>query len=337
MKGYEIQKFGIDELALVEKDVPKPRGGEVLVKFSAFSINHRDLMMVEGNYNPRLRFPAIPFSDAAGEVVEIGEGVTRWKTGDRVMPIFMQKWIGGEIDKDKAKSAIGGGNKNWDGVLSEFGTFNQEGLVKIPEHLSFEEAATLPCAGVTAWNALAVSGRLKAGDTVVTLGTGGVSVFALQLAKMFGAEVISTSSSDEKLERMAKLGSGHTINYREREDWDKAILEMTDGKGVDHVVEVGGAGTLGRSISAAKIGGHIALIGALDSGGEFSPVSVLMKAIRVQGIFVGSRSYFEELNTAVSVNRLKPVIDKVFDLKETREALKYMKSGSHFGKIVIKV
>jgi NADPH:quinone reductase-like Zn-dependent oxidoreductase len=294
-------------------------------------------MMVEGNYNPRLRLPAVPFSDGAGEVVEIGEGVSRWKIGDRVMPIFMQTWIGGEIDKDKAKSAIGGGNKHWDGVLSEFGTFNQEGLVKIPEHLSFEEAATLPCAGVTAWNALAVSGKLKAGDTVVTLGTGGVSVFALQIAKMFGAEVISTSSSDEKLERMAQLGSGHTINYRKREDWDKAILEMTDGKGVDHVVEVGGAGTLGRSISAAKIGGHIALIGALDSGGEFSPVSVLMKSIRVQGIFVGSRSYFEDLNTAVSVNRLKPVIDKVFYFSETREALKYMKSGSHFGKIVIKI
>jgi NADPH:quinone reductase-like Zn-dependent oxidoreductase len=337
MKAYEIHRFGIDELVLAEREIPKPRAGEVLVKFAAFSINRRDLMVIEGTYNPRLRMPAVPFSDAAGEVVEVGEGVKRWKAGDRVSPIFMQKWIGGDVDLEKAKTAIGAGSR-WDGVLREYAVFDEEGLVKIPEHLSFEEAATLPCVGVTVWNALCASGNLKAGETVLTLGTGGVSVAALQIAKLFGAEVIATSSSDEKLGRMAALGAGHTINYREREDWDAAVLELTDGKGVDHVVEVGGAGTLGRSVSAAKIGGHVALIGALDGGGgDFSPTKVLMKAIRVQGIYVGSRSHFEDLNRAVSINRMKPVIDSVFGFDEAAAALEHMKSGSHFGKIIIKI
>jgi len=336
MKVYEIEKFGIDELLFVDRDTPKPAANEVLIKFHAFSINYRDVMMIEGTYNPRLRVPAIPFSDGAGEIVEIGEKVTRWKVGDRVSPIFMQGWIDGRIDKGISRTAIGGG-KPWDGVLREYAAFDESGIVAIPEYLSYQEAATLPCAAVTAWNALAVSGNLRAGDTVLTLGTGGVSVFALQIAKMFGAEVISTSSSDEKLSKMRELGADHLINYRTREDWDKAVMDLTGGRGVDHVVEVGGTGTLSRSVNAVRIGGHIALIGALDISGEFNPLPLFMKSIRAQGIFVGSRSYFEALNKAFAVNEIKPVIDKVFDLSSTREALKYMKSGSHVGKVVIKV
>lgn len=336
MRTYEIQKFGIDELALIEQDTATPKANEVLIKFHAFSINFRDVMVIEGAYNPRLRFPAIPFSDGAGEIVEIGENVTRWKVGDRVSPIFTQGWIDGEISKEISRTAIGGG-KPWDGVLREYAAFDEKGVLAIPEYLSYQEAATLPCAGVTAWHALAVSGKLKAGDTVLTLGTGGVSVFALQIAKMFGAEVISTSSSDEKLSKMKELGADHLINYRTREDWDKAVLEITDGKGVDHVVEVGGSGTLSRSVNAVRVGGHIAMIGALDTSGEFNHVPLFMKSIRAQGIFVGSRKYFEGLNKAFAVNAIKPVIDKVFDFNDAREALKYMKNGSHLGKVVIEI
>lgn len=336
MKAYEIQQPGIDNLTIAEREMPEAKFGEVLIKFHAFSLNYRDLMMIEGKYNPRMKLPAIPFSDGAGEIVLIGDGVTKWKIGDRVSPIFMQGWSEGELNAEKSKTALGGGG-DWDGVLREFGAFNQDSVVKIPEHLSFEEAATLPCAAVTAWNALAVSGVIKAGDTVLTLGTGGVSVFAVQFAKMFGAHVISTSSSDEKIAKLRSLGADETINYREREDWDKAVLELTGRRGVDHVIEVGGSGTMARSVNAVKTGGHVAVIGVLASGGDFNPVSLLMKAVRMQGIYVGSRAMFEDMNRAITISGLCPVIDKMFGFGEVREALRYMQSGSHFGKIVIKI
>ena len=257
----------------------------MLIKLHAVSLNYRDVMVVSGTYNPRMKLPAVPFSDAAGEIVEVGEGVTKWKVGDRVSPIVISGWIDGEPTAEKAKTAIGAGGL--DGVLREYGAFNEEAVVRVADHLSFDEASTLPCAAVTAWNALVVSGRIKAGDTVLTLGTGGVSIFALQIAKHFGAKVISTSSSNEKLEKATALGADHVINYREREDWDKVVLELTDGRGVDHVVEVGGTGTLAKSVKAVRVGGHIALIGALNMSGEFNPITVFMKGIRVQGIFVG--------------------------------------------------
>jgi NADPH:quinone reductase-like Zn-dependent oxidoreductase len=334
MKVYEVQEFGIENLALVSRDEPQAAAREVVVKFRAASLNYRDLMFVKGAYNPKAKLPAVPFSDAAGEVVAVGGGVTRWKVGDRVCPIFTQGWIEGEASMQKNRTTLGGGAL--DGVLREYGAFDESGLVSIPEHLSFEEAATLPCAAVTAWDALVEYGRLKAGDTVLTLGTGGVSIFALQFAKLHGARAIITSSSDEKLERAKELGADETINYRSAPDWDKEVLSRTNKLGVDHVIEVGGSGTLSKSLNSVRVGGHVALIGVLASGGDFNPLSVLMKCVRMHGVLVGSRQMFEDMNKAIAANRVKPVIDKTFAFEEAREALKYMESGSHFGKIVIK-
>jgi NADPH:quinone reductase-like Zn-dependent oxidoreductase len=335
MKAYEVRQFGIENLALVEREEPQAAAREVVVRFRAASLNYRDLMFVKGTYHPKAKLPAIPLSDGAGEVVAIGRDVTRWKVGDRVCPIFAQGWIEGEPTLQKNRTALGGGGE-LDGVLREYGAFDEEGLVKIPDSLSFEEAATLPCAAVTAWNALVHSGKLKAGETVLTLGTGGVSIFALQFAKLQGARVIATSSSDEKLERAKELGASLTINYRSLPDWDKEVLRVTNRTGVDHVVEVGGAGTLAKSLNAVRVGGHVALIGVLTSGGDFDPRSILMKSVRVQGIYIGSRRMFEEMSSAIEANGVKPVIGKTFAFAEAREALRYMESGSHFGKIVIK-
>ncbi|HEY0429777.1 MAG TPA: NAD(P)-dependent alcohol dehydrogenase [Pyrinomonadaceae bacterium] len=336
MKAYEIQQFGIENLAPVERDEPKPQSAEVLVKFQAASLNYRDLMMVKGAYNPKLKTPLVPLSDGAGEVVAVGEQVTKWKVGDRVCPIFMQGWIDGEIEFKKARTALGG---DLDGCLREFGAFDENSLVRIPDHLSYEEAATLPCAAVTAYHALFVSGALKSEDTVLLQGTGGVSNFALLFSSVYAERTIITSSSDEKLERAKELGASDLINYRQREDWDKAVLELTDRRGVDHVVEVGGAGTIQKSMNAVKMGGHIAVIGALSGGqGEISPVSILMKSARLHGIFVGSRQMFEQMNQLLCFhNHLKPQIDKVFGFDEIKDALRHMESGSHFGKIVVKI
>ena len=334
MKAFEIQEFGVENLALVELEKPKPNESEVLVKLHATSLNYRDLMMIKGLYNPKLKMPLVPFSDGAGEVVEVGKNVTKWKVGDRVMPIFMQGWIDGEVSSKKSKTALGG---DLDGCLREFGSFDENGLVKIPGHLSYEEAATLPCAAVTAWNALKISGDVKTGETVLLLGTGGVSIFALQFAKHLGAEAIITSSSDEKLGRADILGANHLINYKENPEWDEAVSVFTAKCGVDHVIEVGGAGTLGKSLNSVKMGGHIAVIGVLASQGEFNPISILMKAVRLQGIFVGSREMFEEMNGFITEHLIKPVVDKVFDFEDSRGALKYMESGAHFGKIVVRI
>lgn len=336
MKAYEIEEFGIENLAISERAEPEPKAGEILVRFQAASLNYRDLMVVSGTYNPKMKRPAVPLSDGAGEVVGLGDGVTKWAIGDRVMPIFAQRWYDGDSSEEKRRTSLGAGAQ-WDGVLREYGTFNEESVVRIPDHLSYEEASTLPCAAVTAWNALVVSGKLKAGESVLTLGTGGVSVFAAQFAKMFGARVVSTSGSDEKLERLRELGIYETVNYREREDWDAAVLEIVGKPGVDHVVEVGGSGTLGKSINAVRIGGHVAMIGALTGAAGFNPTTVFMKAIRLQGIFTGSRQTFEDMNRAISVNKLKPVIDRVFEFDEVPEAFRHMETASHFGKIVIKI
>ena len=335
MRSYEVTEFGIDNLHIVERDVPMPGPNEVLVRFHAASLNYRDVMVVSGTYNPRMKLPAIPFSDGAGEIIEIGGEVSRWKIGERVSPTVVQDWQEGWVTADTAKTAIGAGR--FDGVLTEYGVFPARSLVKVPDHLNLEEASTLPCAAVTAWHALVVSGQVQAGETVLTLGTGGVSVFAVQFAKLFGARVISTSSSDEKLKRIRQLGADETINYRDLPDWDKAVLDLTDGVGVDHVIEVGGTGTLPRSVKAVRTGGHIALVGALNMNGEFNPIPIFMKAIRVQGIFIGSRQMFEDMNAKLTESGLKPVIDKTFGFEDAREALRYMESGSHFGKIVVRV
>jgi NADPH:quinone reductase-like Zn-dependent oxidoreductase len=336
MKAYEIREFGIENLAVFDREKPVPQAKEVLVRFRAASLNFRDIMAVTGTYNPRMKLPAVPLSDGAGEVTAVGNGVTKWKVGDRVMPIFAQRWIDGDTTEEKRRTSLGAGAQ-WDGVLREYGSFDEEGLVRIPDHLSFEEAATLPCAAVTAWHALSVSGNLKAGQSVLTLGTGGVSVFALQFAKLFGARVISTTGNAEKETKLRSLGADEIINYKSREDWDAAVLELTGKKGVDHVVEVGGAGTLGRSLSSVRLGGHVAMIGALTGPGDFNPITVFMKAVRLQGIFVGSRAMFEDMLQAIAVAQLKPVIDKVFEFDAAREAMQYMKSGAHFGKVVIRI
>jgi len=334
VKAYRIEEFGIDRLALAEVDRPVAGEGEVLVRLKATSLNYRDVMMVEGTYNPRLKLPRVPFSDGAGEVVEVGEGVTRWKVGDRVCPTFMQGWFGGELDYPKWKTTLGG---DLDGCLREYAVFHEGGLVRIPEHLSFEEAACLPCAGVTAWNALMVSGGLKSAETVLLQGTGGVSIFALQFAKLAGARVLITSGSDEKLARAKTLGADEIINYRRHENWDDIAIDSTHKRGVDHVVEIGGAGTLQRSMRAVRIGGHIAVIGVAAGKGEWTHTPIFMRALRVIGVFVGSREMFEAMNSAIESSGIKPVVDRVFGFHEAREALQYMKSGAHFGKIVVRV
>jgi NADPH:quinone reductase-like Zn-dependent oxidoreductase len=336
MKAYEIQQFGVENLALVERAEPSIADTEVLVKFHAASLNYRDLMMIEGKYNPRLKMPLVPFSDGAGEVTAVGGAVTKWKPGDRVMPIFMQGWIDGEVSFEKARTALGGDR---DGCLREFGAFDESGLVRIPDHFSYEEAATLPCTGVTAFHALYVSGNLKAEDTVLIQGTGGVSIYALLFASLYAERIIVTSSSDEKLQRAKELGATDLINYRETPEWDKTVQELTARRGVDHVIEVGGAGTFQKSLNAVRMGGHIAVIGALSGGqGEISPVSILMKSLRLQGVFVGSRQMFEQMNMLLCQHpSLKPIIDKTFEFGEVREALKLMETGAHFGKIVVKI
>jgi NADPH:quinone reductase-like Zn-dependent oxidoreductase len=335
MKAFEIkQASGIDSLTFAERPDPKPGYGQVLVKIKAASLNYRDLLVVKGAYSRNLPPGLVPCSDGAGEVVETGDGVTHIKPGDRVAGIYMQTWISGELDESKAKSALGGAI---DGVLAEYALFHEDGLVRVPEHLSYEGAATLPCAAVTAWNGLITSGGLKPGDTVLVLGTGGVSIFALQFAKISGARVIATSSSDEKLERVKQLGASDGINYKSTPDWDKRILEITGRRGVDHVVEVGGAGTLPKSLRAVRMGGHISLIGVLTGAGEANPLPAVMKNIRIQGIYVGSREMFEAMNSAITLNQLHPVIDRVFSFEESKEAFRYMESGAHFGKVVIRL
>jgi NADPH:quinone reductase-like Zn-dependent oxidoreductase len=334
MKTYQYNQLGLENLILTDAPEPQPGPRDVVVKFHAASLNYRDLLFAWGSYNPKPKFPAVPLSDGAGAVVATGKEVTRWKTGDRVCPIFMQGWISGPCDSAKGATSLGGGGE-YAGVLREFGAFHEEGLVRIPDHLSFEQAATLPCAAVTAWNALVRVGKVKAGDTILTLGTGAVSIFALQFAKMHGARVIATSSSDAKLARVRELGADETINYKKTPDWDAEVRRLTSGIGVDHVVEVGGAGTLPKSVNAARIEGVVAVIGVLTKGEGLDPIKLLMKSLHVHGIFVGSREMFEEMNRAIAAGRLLSVIDKTFPFEKTREALEYLASGSHFGKIVI--
>lgn len=291
--------------------------------------------MVKGFYDPKLKMPLVPLSDGVGEVTEVGPGVKRVKVGDRVCGIFMQRWLNGGVSEEVGHSALGGAI---DGVMAEYVVFDEQGVVHVPKHLTDEEAATLPCAGVTAWNALMVSGRVKAGDTVLLQGTGGVSLFALAFAKLHHARVIITSSSDEKLARAQKMGADELINYKHVANWEEKVRELTGKIGVDHVVEVGGAGTLGKSLRAVRNGGHIALIGVLTGGsGEVNPIPILMKGVRLQGIYVGSREMFEAMNRAIELSGMRPVVDKVFRFEEFPQALKYMESGAHFGKIVVKV
>lgn len=332
MKAFEIQEFGIQNLALVDRDTPQPSPCEALVRLKAASLNYRDLLVVEGHYNPKLKRPVVPLSDGAGIVESTGERVTRVKAGDRVAGIFMQTWLDGVPDRQKGNSAMGGAIE---GVLSEFRAFHEDGLVHIPDCLSFVEAATLPCAGVTAWHALFEEAPARAGDTVVIQGTGGVAIFALQFAKAAGMRAIVLSSSDQKLRRARELGAAHTINYKNEPDWEKAVLSLLP-VGADYVIELGGAATLSRSLKAVRIGGQIAVIGILGGvGPSVDPRPILMNSIRVQGIYVGSRSMFERMNRAIDLHQIHPVVDRVFPWLEAKEAMKYMQSQTHFGKIAL--
>jgi NADPH:quinone reductase-like Zn-dependent oxidoreductase len=335
MKVYEIRAFGQDGLKPADRPQPQPGPFEVLLRVRACSLNYRDLMMLRGHYNPRLRMPRVPLSDGAGEVAAVGPGVSRVKVGDRVAGIFMQKWVCGELTDTKARSALA---DSIDGMLAEYVVLNEDGVVAVPENLSDEEAATLPCAAVTAWHGLITEGQVKAGDSVLVQGTGGVSLFALQFARLSGARVVITSSSDDKLRRARELGAAETINYKATPEWADRVRELTGGRGVDHVVEVGGAGTLGQSLKAVRLGGRISLIGVLSGAtGQVNPLPVLMKGVRVQGIFVGSREMFEAMNRAIALHQLRPVVDRVFPFAEAVEAYRYLESAAHFGKIVIRV
>lgn len=336
MRAVEIRgAFGLDNLALTERPEPRPGFGQVLLRMRVASLNYRDLMMVRGEYNPRQRLPLIPCSDGVGEVAEVGEGVTRVQPGDRVCGLFAQRWIAGEPTRETIRATLGG---PLDGTLAEWMVLPEEGVVKVPDHLTDEEAAPLPCAAVTAWNAVVAEGQVKAGQTVLVQGTGGVSIFALQFAKLCGARVIVTSSRDEKLQRARELGADDGINYRETPAWGAKVKELTGGVGADLVVEVGGAGTLEQSLQAVRIGGTVSLLGVLAGGApQIRLASIFMQKIRVQGILVGHRDSFEEMNRAIAHHRLRPVIDRVYSLEETRPAFDHLAAGGHFGKLAVRI
>ncbi len=326
----------IDHLTLTEADVPHPARGQVLVRMHAASLNYRDLMIATGRSARGAPLPdLIPLSDGAGEVFEVGPEVTRVRVGDRVGACFMQSWLGGEISPDDAASSLGGAIH---GVLAEYRLFDQQGLVQLPDHLSFEDGACLPCAALTAWNALFHGPKpLMVGQSVLVLGTGGVSVFALQFAHAAGARVIATSSSDGKLAQAKALGADDGINYRQHPEWQTAVRDLTNGRGVDHVVEVGGPGTLPRSIEAARQGGHIQLIGGVAGGGTIDPTLMMRRGVVLRGIYVGSRQMFEAMNQAIALHRITPVIDRVFDFEDAKAAYHHLQAQTHFGKVVIRI
>ncbi len=334
MKAYELKAVtGLDSITRTERETPRPGPGQALIRMKAWSLNFRDTLVARGSYGGPPRAGLIPLSDGAGEIAEIGAGVTHVAVGDRVAGIFMQNWLAGDITAESGNSALGGAI---DGMLAEYVVLSQDGVVKVPAHLTWAEAASLPCAAVTAWNALVREARVKAGDTVVLLGTGGVSMIGLQFAKLHGARCIVTSSSDEKLEQAKSLGADALINYRSRPDWEKAVLEHTDGRGADIVIEVGGVGTFDKSLASLKPGGRMCLIGVLTGvSGQVNTAAILRRHLRVHGIYVGSREMFEEMNRAISVSGIRPPVGSCFDFEEARAAYDHMLAGAHFGKVVI--
>ena len=335
MKAYQLTTTtGPSALRLVDLLEPKPARGQVLVRVRATSLNYRDLMVVGGQYG-EVKLPLIPLSDGAGEIVAVGEGVTRWKSSDRVAGTFFQGWQSGPFQREMANTALGGA---LNGMLAEFVALSEDGVVGIPPHLSFEEAATLPCAALTAWHALVVHGNISAHETVLLLGTGGVSISALQFAKMHGARVIITSGSGEKLARAEKLGADVTINYRSTPDWEEEVFRLTGKAGVDHVVEVGGKDTLARSLRSIRPGGQIHAIGGVSGFTSDVPLGdIIRKLAIVRGVYVGSRAMFEAMNRAIALHQTKPVVDRVFSFAEAPAAYQYQQSGKHFGKVIISV
>ncbi|EPQ55962.1 NAD P-binding protein [Gloeophyllum trabeum ATCC 11539] len=335
-REYRLPNFeGIQSLTLQEVEVPQPGAKEVLVKIHAVSLNYRDIIIANNAYPFPLKQNLVPISDASGTIVALGPNVKGWHIGDRVSSSFMPDHLYGDATPGVG-SILGG---TIDGVLTEYRVFPEHALVQIPAHLTHAEAATLPCAGVTAYNALRGPRPVKAGDTVLVLGTGGVSVLALQIARASGAEVIVTSASDEKLARAKKLGARHVVNYKETPEWEKEVLKLTNGRGVDHVVEVGGPGTFDKSLESVRVQGSIHIIGFLAGPTEVAnvPMKILQKGVDVRGIMVGPRSLFEDLNRLIEINDVKPAVDKVFPFEQAKEAFEHLAAQKHFGKVVIQV
>lgn len=337
MRAYEIiDGTDLKAIRLTDRSSPTPGADEVVVSVKACSLNYRDILVIRGTYAAgNKETGVVPLSDGSGIVSAVGSNVSSLAVGDRVAGAFMPTWLNGPLTPELQAGSLGGAI---DGMLAEEVVLPATGVVKVPDHLSFAEASTLPCAGVTAWYALFVGGDVKPGQTVLLLGTGGVSIFALQLAKLAGARVIITSSDDTKLQRARALGADETINYRTNPDWEQTVLTLTDGEGADHAVEVGGPGTINKTLSALRFGGSISLLGVLT--GLADPVetsAILHKNIKIQGTYVGSVAMFQALNKAVSQNGMKPVVDKVFPFSNAVDALEYLESGQHFGKIVVSV
>ena len=328
------EPFGAEALRMVARPMPVPGRGEVVVRMRAVALNYRDVLIVNGAW--KAREPRVPVSDGVGEVVAVGAGVTRVAVGDRVAGAFYPHWIEGEATPEKLRTPLGGVAA--DGVLADHVRFPEEGVVAVPAHLTDEEAATLPCAALTAWHAIVARARVRPGDTVLVQGTGGVSLFALQFARLAGARVIVTSSSDEKLARARALGAAEGINYRDVPDWDRRVLELTGGRGVDHVVEVVGGAHLNRSVSAVRLGGTISIVGLLaGTHGAVDVFGIASKNARVHGIEVGSRAMFEEMNRAIAAHALRPVVDRVFTVDEMAAALRHLEAGAHFGKVCVRL
>lgn len=334
MRCYELTPEGpAYRLTLTTRPDPQPAAGRVVVRVRAVSLNYRDLTTLRKEAGREVA-GRIPTSDGAGEVVAVGPGVTRVKVGERVAGCFFQTWVGGRFELRHHKADLGG---SIDGMLTELADLDAEGVVPVPDHLSDEEAACFPCAGVTAWNALVTRGRAAAGDWVLALGTGGVSVFALQFAAALGCTVVLTSGSDDKLARGRALGAAHTVNYRTTPDWDKEVWRVTGKRGVDHVIEVGGAGTLGKSLASVAPGGHVALIGVLTGFGppQDSLFPLMARNATLTGIYVGSRADFEAMNRFLAENNIHPVVDRVFAFDEAPAAYAHLAGGGHFGKVVV--
>jgi len=336
MKAALLKQAGIENLEVVDMDEPTPGPGQVKVRLRASTLNYRDLVTVQGGYGSKQKQSGlIPLSDGAGEVVEVGPGVTAYQAGDRVTPIFFTNWFAGEPTAQAQSLALGGSAQ---GCAAEYGVFPVHGVVPTPDHLTDAEAASTVCAGLTAWQAVVEKGGIRPGDWVLTQGTGGVSIFALQFAKAMGARVIATTSSDVKAARLKELGADHVVNYLDITEWGKAAKSLTGGNGVDLVVEVGGAGTLTQSLKSLRIGGTVAMIGIL--AGQASEVNmgyVLMTNSRIQGITVGSREMHLAMYRAMEAHKIRPVISDSFPLADIRDALAHQKAGKHFGKIALEI
>ncbi len=336
MRALSVSEpWGSDAIKVIEGPDPTPNHGEVLVRMRAISLNYRDLLMMQGLYarGATTGGPITPFSDGCGVVEAIGPGVTRFAVGDRVATLFFQNWISGPPTMAKLISSLG---SPIPGVGRELGVFNQDGLSRVPEFLSDQQVATLPCAALTAWRALFEDGDLRPGDTVVLQGTGGVSIFGLQFASKAGYRTVITSSSDEKLSRARALGANHLTNYRNEPAWSKTVRDVTDGRGADLIIEVGGGGTIEESMKAVRIGGHIAIVGVVAGfGGPFNTASLIGNSARIQGLSVGSRDMFEAMCRFIELHRIGPVVDKAFHWTDAKAAFEAMRGGEHFGKIVL--